>query len=106
MLAPHFPFNADENPLSFAARLAQLHTRDRLVPFLRDVGVKPEQMVINEATALNRLAEVSGVAVADLRANAAVPVGKRTYDLRGELVTAEFLANSAYHLLSRMPIGR
>ena len=93
MLAPHFPVNADESPLSFAARLAQLHTRDRLVPFLRDVGVKPEQMVMNEATALIRLAEVSGVAVADLRANAAVPVGKRTYDLRGELVTAEFLAN-------------
>ncbi|PVA08420.1 hypothetical protein DC366_19375, partial [Pelagivirga sediminicola] len=43
--------------------------------------------------ALARLAEVSGVAVEDLRANVAIPLGERTYDLRGELVSAEFLAN-------------
>ncbi len=93
MLAPHFPFDAEESPLSFAARLARLHTGDRLVSFLRDLGIKPEQMAVNDETALTRLAEVSGVAVDVLRANAAVRVGKRTYDLRGELVTAEFLAN-------------
>ncbi|WP_353346886.1 TniQ family protein, partial [Aquicoccus sp. SU-CL01552] len=93
MLAPHIPFDAEESPLSFAARLAQLHTGDRLVSFLRDFGIKPEQMAVNDETALTRLAEVSGVAVEVLRANAAVRVGKRTYDLRGELVTAEFLAN-------------
>jgi hypothetical protein len=93
MLAPHLPFDVEESPLSYVARLAKLHTDDRPVSFLRDIGIRPEQMAINDETALCRLAEASGVAVDDLRANAAVPVGKRTYDLRGELVTAEFLSN-------------
>lgn len=93
MLAPYLPFNADESPLSFAVRLARFHTGDRLVPFLRDIGVKPEQMQKSETVALSRLAEVSGVALADLRENAAVYVASRAYDLRGEMVTAEFLAN-------------
>lgn len=57
MLAPHFPFDAAESPLSFAARLAKLHSGDRLVSFLRDVGIKPEQMAVNDEAALSRLAE-------------------------------------------------
>lgn len=93
MLAPHFPFHPEESPLSYAASLAKLHTGDRLVSFLRDNEIRPDQMAINDGSALCRLAEVAGIDVQGLRANAAVPVGKRTYDLRGELVTAEFLAN-------------
>lgn len=92
-LAPHIPFDAAESPLSFAARLANIHTGERLVPFLRDITIDPADMATNDEKALTRLAEVSGVAVEDLRANAAVPVGKRTYDLRGELVSPEFLTN-------------
>lgn len=93
MLAPHLPFNADESPLSYATRLAKFHTGDRPLSFLRDIGVRPEHMAINDQTALGRLAEASGVPVDDLRRNAAVPVAKRTYDLRGELISAESLAN-------------
>lgn len=93
MLAPHFPFHPEESPLSYAACLAKLHTGDRLVSFLRDLEIRPDQMAGNHGPALCHLAEVAGVDVEDLRANAPVPVGKRTYDLRGELVTAEFLAN-------------
>lgn len=93
MLAPHFPFHPEESPLSYAACLAKLHTGDRLVSFLRDIEIRPDQMAVNHGSALCRLAEVAGVDVEDLRANTAIPVGKRTYDLRGELVTAEFLAN-------------
>ncbi|MBE9640579.1 TniQ family protein, partial [Salipiger mangrovisoli] len=93
MLAPHFPFHPEESPLSFAARLAKLHTGSHLVPFLRDVGIRPEQLATNDEEALRRLAEIAGVNVDELRANAAVRVGKRIYELRGELVTAEFLAN-------------
>lgn len=92
-LAPHIPFDAAESPLSFATRLANIHTGERLVPFLRDITIDPADMAANDEKALTRLADVSGVAVEALRANAAVPVGKRTYDLRGELVSAEFLAN-------------
>ena len=93
MLAPHIPFDPQESPLSYAARLAGVHAEDRLVPFLRDVEIEPEDMAANKYEALSRLAELSDVPLGDLRANAPVPLGERTYDLRGELVTAEFLAN-------------
>ncbi|PKQ12266.1 MAG: hypothetical protein CVT70_10400 [Alphaproteobacteria bacterium HGW-Alphaproteobacteria-1] len=93
MLSPHFPFHPEESPLSYAACLAKLHTGDRLLSFLRDMEIRPDQIAVNDGSALCRLADVAGVDVEDLRANAAVPVGKRTYNLRGELVTAEFLAN-------------
>jgi len=93
MLAPHVPFDPEESPLSYAARLAGIHTGGRLIPFLRDLEFEPEDMVSNKEEALSRLAELSGVPIGDLRANAPVPLGGRTYVLRGELVTAEFLAN-------------
>lgn len=93
MLAPYLPFDAEESPLSYAARLSKFHIGDRLVSFLRDFEIRPEQMALNDGAALDRLAEIAGVAVEDLRANAAVPVAKRSYDLRGELVTAEFLVS-------------
>ncbi len=93
MLAPHIPFDQNESPLSFAAFLAETHTGGHLVPFLHDFQVAPEDMASNNEKALSRLAEVSGVPLANLRANAAVRIGKRAYDLRGEMVSAEFLAN-------------
>lgn len=93
MLAPQIPFDPQESPLSYAARLAGVHTGGRLVQFLKDFGIEPQNMAANTDEALSLLADLSGVALGDLRANAAVPVGKRTYDLRGELVAAEFLAN-------------
>ncbi|PFG63990.1 TniQ protein [Thioclava sp. ES.031] len=93
MLAPQIPFDPQESPLSYAARLAGVHTGGRLVQFLKDFGIEPQDMAANKDEALSLLADLSGVALGDLRANAAVPVGKRTYDLRGELVAAEFLAN-------------
>lgn len=92
-LNPYVSFDATESPLSFAARLAKTHIGDRLVPFLHDINIDLGDMAANAEKALARLAEVSGVAVEDLRANVAVPLGERTYDLRGELVSAELLAN-------------
>ena len=48
MLAPHIPFDPQESPLSYAARLAGVHAEDRLVPFLRDVEIEPEDMAANK----------------------------------------------------------
>ncbi|WP_417587228.1 TniQ family protein [Pararhodobacter oceanensis] len=92
-LAPHILFDPAESPLSFAARLAKIHIGERLVPFLRDIDIDLGDMAANAEKALAQLAEVSGVAIEDLRFNVAVPLGERTYDLRGELVSAEFLAS-------------
>ncbi|WP_422072041.1 TniQ family protein [Tranquillimonas rosea] len=93
MLTPHIPFDPEESPLSYAAGLAGVHIGDRLVRFLRDFEIEPQDMAANKEGALRRLAEVSGAPLGDLRANAAVPFGERTYELRGELVAAEFLAS-------------
>jgi len=56
-------------------------------------GIQPVDMLSNKASALVRLSEISGVAEKDLRQNASVALGERKYDLRGEIVTAEFLSS-------------
>jgi len=93
MIFPHLPFDAEESPLSYASRSAKYHIGDRVVGFLRDFDIKPQDMAVNKKEPIARLAEVTGVPSDKLLANAAIALGERTYDLRGELVTAEFLAN-------------
>lgn len=93
MLFPILPFASGETPLSYASRLARYHAAKPMVPFLHDMKIKPMDLASSEPSAIARLAEVSGAPLCDLRRNVAVRTGKRIYDLRGELVTAEFLAN-------------
>jgi hypothetical protein len=92
-LFPHLAHHADETPLSFAARLAALHTGGRLVPFLNDIGVNPVRLATGDRASIERLAAASGVDPERLLRNAAVSVAKRRYDLRGHAVTAEFLSS-------------
>lgn len=93
MLVPSLPFDPIETSLSYAARLARYHAAKPLLSFLRDMQIRPEAIASSEPDALARLAEISGVSLEELSRNAPVRQGKRTYDLRGELVTAEFLSN-------------
>jgi len=93
MLFPFLPFDPIETPLSYVARLARYHAAKPMLPFLRDVQICPNAIASSEPDALARLADVSGTSLHDLRRNAPVRLGKRAYDLRGELVTAEFLSN-------------
>lgn len=93
MLLPLLRFDPVETPLSYAAHLARYHAAKPMLPFLRDMQIRPEAIASSEPDALARLADISGASLDDLRWNAPVRQGKRTYDLRGELVTAEFLSN-------------
>lgn len=93
MLFPILPFDPNESPLSYTARLARYHANKPMLPFLRDMRIPPEKIASGEFDALSKLSEISGTPVEDLCRNVPVRKGKRTYDLRGELVTAEFLAN-------------
>ena len=93
MLLPHLPFDPIETPLSYAAGLASYHAAKPMLPFLRDIRISPEAIASSDPEALARLAEISGASLNDLCRNAPVRMGKRTYDLRGELVSAEFLSN-------------
>jgi hypothetical protein len=91
-LFPHFPFDPIETPQSFTARLAYKHTGGPLLPFLQDIRIKTAELMSGEAKAIEALAEVAGEPVTTIARNAAVRLAKRTYDLRGSQVSAEFMA--------------
>lgn len=93
MLIPFLPFDSNESPLSYTARLARYHANKPMLPFLHDMRIKPEKLASGEFDALSRLGEISGTPVDDLCRNVPVSKGERTYDLRGELIKAEFLAS-------------
>lgn len=93
MLSPGLAFDSIESPLGYAARLAAFHIGSRTGPFLRDIGVSLPELARGQPQAIRRLAERSGVAPEDLRANAAQGLDRRHFDLRGENVSAEFLAS-------------
>jgi len=94
-LFPHFPFDPIETPQSFASRLAWLHTQGALVPFLKDIGIKPAELISSEAHTIDVLAKIAGVDALSLQGNTGVRVGKRRYNLRGSHVSAEFMARPA-----------
>ena len=94
ILFPFLPFDQDETPISFVNRLASLHLRSSVTPFLRDIEVKAQNMLGCKDQALERLADVSGVDVADLHRNSAHSLGNRRFDLRGNLLSSEFFSGA------------
>jgi hypothetical protein len=93
MLLPFLPFDPIETPLSYAARLARHHADKRVVPFLKDMQICPQAIASSKPGALARLADISGASLCELSRNVPIHKGNRIYDLRGELVSAEFLSN-------------
>lgn len=73
--------------------MSRFHTGRALTDIVGDFGIKPLDMASNLPKVLARLSEISGVPEETLRRNVAVPLGDRTYDLRGEIVSAEFLSS-------------
>ncbi|MDF2234174.1 TniQ family protein [Albimonas sp. CAU 1670] len=94
-LFPHLPFDPTETPLSFATRLAALHTGDRLTPFLTDLGIRADRLARGDETSVRRLCEVADVDREAALANTAIGGERRRYRLRGFDISAEFLANPA-----------
>jgi hypothetical protein len=92
MLSPSLAFEKTESPLGFAARLAAFHVGGRTGPFLRDIGVSLPELARGQPRAIRRLADRTGVAPEELAANAAQGIDRRRFCLRGEDVSAEFLA--------------
>ena len=91
-LFPHLPCHHDETPLSFGARLAAFHLDKPLVPFLHDIGVRPDALALGETDAIDRLAGVAGVDAAVLHRNSARSVAKSDYILRGHELSGEILS--------------
>ncbi|RAP40404.1 hypothetical protein BYZ73_15090 [Rhodovulum viride] len=90
LLRPFLPFDPAETLLSWAARLAALHTGDRFVPFLRDFGIEPKSIVLNSEDAVERLCEVTGQDPAVVAQNRLKRAGVRRFALRDEVFPLEF----------------
>lgn len=91
-----FPFvspNASETGLSFAARLAAIHTGGRVVPFLNDLSINATSFARGEEGAIMALCERAAVPAEVMLANTPVSIGKGRYRLRGEIISADFLSN-------------
>lgn len=93
-LRPYLPFQTDETPLSYAVRLAGLHTRGRVLPFLNDLGIPILDLIASKRPALERLSEASGVSREILRRNAIETRSERILTLRGEDFSKEFLVGT------------
>ncbi|WP_265502701.1 TniQ family protein [Paracoccus beibuensis] len=94
ILSPFVPINPDETLMSWAARLAAIHVGETLVPFLRDIGLHPDEMLTGSDVAITRLAEVTGADLDDLRRQTIQTLEWRRYDLRGERFETEFMKGS------------
>lgn len=93
MLRPFLPFKSDETPISYAIRMSRFHTGHPLSATLKDLRIDPQALASNKPAALARLAEISGVDEMELRRNSPVMLGRCEYDIRGEIVSAEFLSS-------------
>lgn len=93
MLFPYLPFDTDETPISYGNRMSEFHAGRSFPEILKDIDVLQNDMVANKPKALERLAQVSGVSIEALRRNTPIPLDHRKYNLRGEIVSAEFLSS-------------
>lgn len=90
-LLPFLPFKADETPLSWAARLASLHTGGRLTPFLNDLGISYVSTIEGASDAIARLCDATGQDPTPVLRNTVQKIEHRRYSLRGQTLYAEML---------------
>ncbi|MEP0316304.1 TniQ family protein [Hyphomonas sp.] len=90
VLFPHIPIDPIETPISFAARLAEFHLCTDLRSFLKGMGIYPKELLSGKADAIECFAHLAGVSAASLYRNTACAVSKRRFDVRGNLLSAEF----------------
>ncbi|MGS4948246.1 TniQ family protein [Meridianimarinicoccus sp. RP-17] len=93
ILFPFLAFDVLETPLSFAARLADLHTGGHPLGFLKDMGIDPLALAAGHAAALDRLCDVARVDHGLLRHNAVQRITRRRHALRGEVLSSGFFSS-------------
>ena len=94
-LRPHLPFDPQETHLSFANRLAALHTGGRVQPFLRYIGIDSMRYVAGGEAEVRKLCDLADVDPESVLANVPRKVAKRRYLLRGDPISAEALSRPA-----------
>jgi hypothetical protein len=84
-LSPHLPFDEDETPVSWAVRLAALHTGDAPARFLQDIGVDPRGLMDGNAMAIETLAAAGGADPVAVARNAVERLDDDHVRCRGEV---------------------
>ncbi|MFH5774376.1 TniQ family protein [Paracoccus sp. NGMCC 1.201697] len=92
MLFPHFPFQGDETPVSWAARMSALHGSPNLRSFLADQRISPSDLLHGRQAVIERLCEVGGQDPAPVWRNTASSEGNQCFRLRGEIIPASMLS--------------
>ncbi len=90
VLFPHLPFQRDETPMSWAARLAAFHTGGRVLPFLNLMSIPAVDLATGKPEAVERLCRITGQDPEPVLANTIMARGERRYVLRGCEFSAEF----------------
>lgn len=90
-LRPYLAYAADETPISWATRLAALHTGGDLISFLHDIGIPYGDMLVNRDSAIERLCDLTGEDPARIWPGAMRLVSWRNYTIGENAFTAEFL---------------
>ncbi|WP_424979978.1 TniQ family protein [Leisingera sp. S232] len=93
-LYPSLPFAPGETPLSWAARLAALHTGGSLRPFLNDMDVPFMRLAGGHPDAIRRLCDLACQDHKVVEHNTIRSLDGRRFELRGEAFSAEFLTGS------------
>lgn len=83
-LFPLLPFQPDETPWFWAARMAAFHIRGSITTFLRDLGLDPFVFSIGNPDEMIRLCDLAGQDPAPVLRNSLVRHNHRSYRLGGE----------------------
>lgn len=94
-LYPFLPFMPDETPLSWAARLADLHTGGRLLGFLNDMDVQFSKLLSGDPDAVSHLCQLAGQDRGIVENNTIRSLGSRRFELRGVGFSSDFLTGRA-----------
>lgn len=90
-LFPHLPFQTDETPASWAARLSVLHGCSTLRTFLSDQGIASPDFLHGRRSVIDRLSEAAGQDPAPVWRNTAASVGNQNFTLHAEALPASMM---------------
>ncbi|OED49628.1 hypothetical protein AB838_06115 [Rhodobacteraceae bacterium (ex Bugula neritina AB1)] len=94
-LYPSLPFAPGETPLSWAARLAALHTGGSLRPFLNDMDVPFMRLAGGHPDAIRRLCDLACQDHKVVEHNTIRSLDGRRFELRGEVFSKDFMTGRA-----------
>lgn len=90
-LFPHLPFQTDETPASWAARMSVLHGCSTLRTFLSDQGIASSDFLHGRRSVIDRLCHAAGQDPAPVWRNTATSEGNQNFTLRAEPLPASMM---------------